>query len=379
LLQKVTDEGHAVDIFYLDFSKAFDKVPRERLMVKVRAKGVEGKLADWLQNWLTDRKQAVKVGGTVSEEEDVESGVMQGTVLGPCLFTIHIDDIDEVVKRIEFFIKFADDGKGAKIVKDAADAAALQETLELLCRWADRWGMSFNEKKCKVMHVGRTNPNFDYFMNGVKLTVVEEEKDVGITVHKSLKPAKHCERIAAAATGVLKQVSRNFHYRDRNIFLKLYTQYVRPHVEFATPAWSPWLMSDIKTIEKVQEKAVGMISGLAGESYEEKCKELEIETLQERRKINDMTQVYKLVSNKDKIERVRLFNHVQAGRTRMAADPLNIRSEHARSDVRRNFFSQRIISEWNKIPSAIKTSSSVKVFKERYRRFANNIGTDGEP
>jgi hypothetical protein len=92
-----------------------------------------------------------------------------------------------------------------------------------------------------------------------------------------------------------------------------------------------------------------------------------------------MTQVYKLVSNKDKIERVRLFNHVQAGRTRMAADPLNIRSEHARSDVRRNFFSQRIISEWNKIPSAIKTSSSVKVFKERYRRFANNIGTDGEP
>jgi hypothetical protein len=370
VVTKATDEGHAVDIFYLDFSKAFDKVPRERLMVKVKAKGVEGKLADWLHNWLTDRKQSVKVGGTFSDEEDVESGVMQGTVLGPCLFTIHIDDIDEVVKRIEFFIKFADDGKGAKIVKDAADAAVLQETLELLCRWADSWGMSFNEKKCKVMHVGRNNPNCDYYMNGVKLAVVEEEKDVGITVHKSLKPAKHCERVAATAMGVLKQMSKNFHYRDRNIFLKLYTQYVRPHVEFATPAWSPWLLSDIKTIEKVQEKAVGMISGLKGEDYEEKCKELKIDTLQERRRINDMTQVYKLVSGRDRIDRVRLFNHVQAGRTRMAADPLNIRQDYARTDTRMNFFSQRITSDWNKIPNEIKTSSSVSVFKEKYRSFA---------
>jgi hypothetical protein len=205
--------------------------------------------------------------------------------------------------------------------------------------------MSFNEKKCKVMHVGRNNPNSDYYMNGVRLAVVEEEKDVGITVHRSLKPARHCERVAATAMGVLKQMTKNFHYRDRNIFLKLYTQYVRPHVEFATPAWSPWLLSDIKTIEKVQEKAVGMISGLKGEDYEEKCKELKIETLQERRRINDMTQVYKLVSGRDRIERVRLFNHVQAGRTRMAADPLNIRQDYARTDTRMNFFSQRITSD----------------------------------
>jgi hypothetical protein len=297
---------------------------------------------------------------------------MQGTVLGPCLFTIHIDDIDEVVRRIEFFIKFADDGKGAKIVKDATDAAVLQETLEMLCRWADMWGMSFNEKKCKVMHVGKNNPNCDYYMNGVKLTVVEEEKDVGITVHKSLKPARHCQRVAATAMGVLRQMARNFHFRDRNIFLRLYTQYVRPHVEFATPAWSPWLLSDVQTIEKVQEKAVGMISGLKGESYEDKCKELKIETLRERRKINDMAQAYKLTSGRDRVDRVRLFNYVPAGRTRMAADPLNIRPEFTRTDVRKNFFSQRIVTEWNKIPNEIKTSSNVQIFKERYRKFASS-------
>jgi hypothetical protein len=113
-----------------------------------------------------------------------------------------------------------------------------------------------------------------------------------------------------------------------------------------------------------------MISGLKGEDYEEKCKELKIDTLQERRRINDMTQVYKLVSGRDRIDRVRLFNHVQAGRTRMAADPLNIRQDYARTDTRMNFFSQRITSDWNKIPNEIKTSSSVSVFKEKYRSFA---------
>jgi hypothetical protein len=111
----------------------------------------------------------------------------------------------------------------------------------------------------------------------------------------------------------------------------------------------------------VQEKAVGMISGLKGENYEEKCKELKIETLKERRKIN----VYKLISGKDRIDRVRLFNHVPAGRTRMAADPLNIRPEFVRTDIRRNFFSQRITTAWNKIPNEIKTSNNVHVFKEK--------------
>jgi hypothetical protein len=379
VVTKATDAGQAVDIFYLDFSKAFDKVPKERLMVKIRAKGVEGKLADWLHNWLTDRKQAVKIGGARSEEEKVESGVMQGTVLGPCLFTIHIDDIDEVVRRIEFFIKFADDGKGAKIIKNATDAVALQDTLDMLCRWAEKWGMSFNEKKCKVMHIGKNNPNFDYYMNGVRLAVVEEEKDVGITVQRNLKPAKHCQRVAATAMGVLKQMTRTFHYRDRNIFLRLYKQYVRPHVEFATPAWSPWLISDIQTVEKVQEKAVGMISGLKGRNYEEKCKELEIETLQERREINDMAQVFKLISGKDKISRVTLFNHVPPGRTRMAADPLNVRPEIAKTEIRKNFFSQRIAAKWNKIPSTIKNSRNVHQFKASYRRFTNQSGVDGEP
>jgi hypothetical protein len=193
----------------------------------------------------------------VSGPQKVESGVPQGTILGPCLFKIKIDNIDAVVEKlVALLLKFADDTKGEKIKRSRRDAEEMQMALDLLSDWAREWGMRFNEKKCKILHLGKNNPKHEYFMNGTKLSVVEEEKDVGVIVHKSLKPARQCERAAATATGVLMQLAKCFHYRDRNIFIRLYQQYVRPHLEFSTPVWSPWLLSDIQALERVQERAV---------------------------------------------------------------------------------------------------------------------------
>ena len=104
--------------------------------------------------------------------------------------------------------------------------------------------------------------------------MVEEERDIGVLIHRSLKPSKQCKKAAATAGAVLKTITRNFHYRDRNVFLRLYKQYVRPHLEFASQAWSPWLSSDINIIEKVQEKALGMVSGLKNKEYSEQCREV---------------------------------------------------------------------------------------------------------
>jgi hypothetical protein len=269
---------------------------------------------------------------------------------------------------VELLSKFADDTKGAKIIRTVQDSKDMQTALDLLCNWAREWGMKFNEKKCKILHLGKNNPKYEYFMNGTKLSVVEEEKDVGVVIHKSLKPARQCERAAATATGVLMQLAKCFHYRDRNIFVRLYQQYVRPHLEFSTPVWSPRLISDIQMLEKVQERAVKMVSGLAGRDYEEKCKEIGLETLKERREIQDMAQVYKLVHGIDKVSRTQLFEFVPAGRTRLAADPLNIRAGPARTDVRKYFFTQRVINTWNGIPAAIKNSRTVQEFKRELRK-----------
>jgi hypothetical protein len=124
-------------------------------------------------------------------------------------------------------------------------------------------------------------------------------------------------------------------------------------------------------IEKVQEKAVKMISGLQGEGCIEKCRELNLETLAERRVLQDMAQVHKLVHKVDKVDRLQLFNHVQDGRTRLAADPLNMRQEPVRTDIRKHFFTQRIINDWNRIPAEIKSAKDVHKFKKLYRRLAS--------
>ena len=170
-------------------------------------------------------------------------------------------------------------------------------SLLLMFVWADKWGMSFNVSKCKVMHVGRNNQEYEYTMRGQKLEKTDEERDIGVMVTKNLKPSAQCEKAAGRAMPVLNQLKRNFHYRDRHTFLRLYKQYVRPHLEFSVQAWSPWLVGDIERLEKVQEKAVRMVAGLKGKEYAERCLELGLETLEQRRQKQDMALVYKMTKD----------------------------------------------------------------------------------
>jgi ribonuclease P/MRP protein subunit RPP40 len=134
----------------------------------------------------------------------------------------------------------------------------LQQALDSLCRWAEEWGMEFNIKKCKVMHVGFNNPGHTYTMNNQQLEVTVEERDIGVCVTKSLKPSQQCAQAARSAQTVLSQISRAFHYRHRHIFKSLYVQYVKPHLEYAAVSWSPWLETDKAVIEKIQKRAVSM-------------------------------------------------------------------------------------------------------------------------
>ena len=135
-LEKMTelvDQGHSVDIFYLDFAKAFDKVPHVRLMSKVRAHGIEGLVANWIEEWLKDRKQPVVLNGAESSWRDVSSGVPQRSVLGPIFFVIFIGDIDDIIDPAGLFLsKFADDTKTGRVVDNDQQAAILQEELNKL-------------------------------------------------------------------------------------------------------------------------------------------------------------------------------------------------------------------------------------------------------
>jgi ribonucleases P/MRP protein subunit RPP40 len=127
--------------------------------------------------------------------------------------------------------------RGQNVVMCDRDRQDLQEMINKLLDWASTWGMSFNKSKCKVMHVGTNNPKYE--MQDTKLVEVKEEKDVGVTIHKSMKPARQCQKAATTGLGELHKLRKNFNFQDRHVFVKLYKQYVRPHLEFAPPVWSP--------------------------------------------------------------------------------------------------------------------------------------------
>ena len=209
--------------------------------------------------------------------------------------------------------------------------------------WAETWCMSFNLDKCKILHVGRSNQQYNYSMNGVPLAVTEKEGDIGVIVSNTLKPSLQCAEAARRANGVLTQVSKSFLYRDKKTFLQLYKQFVRCHLEFAIPAWSTWSAGDIDVLERVQKRAVNMITGLQSRIYDDKLRELGKDSLLKRRIKFDMVQTYKIINKIDRVETETWFNlvgrtnHMQ---TRNSGYEKNIIAKRARTDVRKYLFFQ---------------------------------------
>jgi len=373
-MEKVTmmvDNGDPVDIIYLDFSKAFDKVPKFRLLEKMKAYGIQGKVLHWISDWLTGRKQRTVLNGSFSEWIEVLSGVPQGSVLGPLAFIIFINDLDDCTTRISIMNKFADDTKLGHLVLTDEDRIVLQSCLDSLVDWASTWCMEFNVAKCKVLHVGRDNNEFKYSMKELQLVKITQERDIGILINKNLKPSSQCAEAARRANAVLGQVSRAFLYRDRITFLKLYTQFVRCHLEFAVPVWSPWTVADIDILEKVQKRAVNLITGLVGKSYEEKLVELGIASLESRRKYFDLIQTYKILNGIDRVDKGIWFNTVGNDTqriTRSTAYHNNLVPQRVRTDVRKYFFSNRVVNTWNQLPLEVKESKSLNIFKTSLRQ-----------
>ena len=370
-ITSITDEGLSADIIYLDFSKAFDKVPIQRLIEKIRAHGIRGNILQWFQEWLSNRKQRTVLNGSCSEWIDVVSGVPQGSVLGPLAFVLFINDIDDEATLITILKKFADDTKLGHQILSLEDCQTLQNCLNKLTDWATKWCMEFNVKKCRVLHVGRCNPEFSYKIYDQVLETADRERDIGVLIDHKLKPSLQCAEAARRANAILTQITKAFLYRDRFTFLRLYIQFVRCHLEFAVPAWSPWNVCDIELLERVQIRAINQISGLQGKTYKEKLSELHLKSLEERRVHLDLIQTYKILKGIDDVEMVTWFQRVgsQTQRlTRNTAYPDNLVQKRSRTDPRQHFFSNRVVKYWNALPTDIKNAKSLPGFKTLLKR-----------
>ena len=216
------DEGDSVDVIYLDFAKAFDKVSHKHLAKVLEAHSIKGKILQWIISWLNDRSQRVYYNNKSSAWKPVWSGGPRVSALGPLCFVIYINILDLVIKDAQTFLsKFADDSKAGRKVNTDKDREALQCSLNALTQWAQDWKMEFNESKCKVLHIGKNNPRYGYQMNGVNLEVSDKEKDVGVMIQEDLKPSKQCATAAAKANSILGQMARSFSYRNKTVWISV--------------------------------------------------------------------------------------------------------------------------------------------------------------
>ena len=227
------DEGYGLDILFLDYKKAFDSVPHKRLIEKLKTSGIQGQLLNWIEDFLKARTMKVKIRGVTSTMKDVLSGVPQGSVLGPILFLLFVNDLPEWIKSS--MKMFADDSKVWRRIKTMEDGDALHEDLNMLVDWSQKWSLGFNSEKCKVMHVGHSKPTKYYMKDeagSTELQSIVEEKDLGVWVRADLKPSTQCVQVAARARRIIGMTRRNFRRLDKQDFLIIYKTYIRPHLEY---------------------------------------------------------------------------------------------------------------------------------------------------
>jgi ribonucleases P/MRP protein subunit RPP40 len=334
----------------------------------VGAHGITGDLLRWIRNWLTHRRQWVVINGEFSQWNSVASGVLQGSILGPILFLIYINDLEQNLTST--VIKFADDTNVYGCVTSKFEAQVLQNDLDLLATWSHTWQMLFNEQNCKVMHIGRTNLNSQYTLNGITLTVTDEQRDLGVVMLSSLKASSQCRAAHNKASRALGMMKRTLNTRRHDILLRLYKTLVRPHLEFCTPAWSVHYKMDAQLLERVQHRFTKMIPKLARLPYNERLNRLGITTLEERRNRADLIEMYKMYRGLSTIPFSRFFQlDDTAHRTRgHMAKVLKIRCY---TTVRLHFLSARVINRWNQLTEDVVEATSLNLFKSRLLRLCN--------
>ena len=306
-----------------------------------------------LESFLQDRRQYVRLNGKLSSLSKVTSGVPQGSVLGPLLFLLFINDLPNcITTNVKLF---ADDTKLYTIIQSIIDAEALQEDLTGLMEWCVKWKMVFNKDKCHILHYGNRNPNYLYHMAGRLLNSSDCEKDLGVIISNDLKPRKHIISTAKKASQRLGMLRRSFTCIDKEIFCLVYKPMVRSILEYCHQIWSPYLKKDIEVLERVQRRATKMVIGTSNMSYEERLKYLGLFSLEHRRTRGDMILVYKILNGLIKTgDGILKMKDYSAG---LRGHDMKLEYHFSpKTEIGRNSFGNRVVIPWNKLPKMLSTA-----------------------
>ena len=365
------DQRIDISAIYIDFTKAFDSVPHGRLQYKLKSFGIDGALLEWIGNFLSDRKQRVVIRGIASSWAPVLSGVPQGSVLGPLLFVMFVDDIDSCLLH-STVSKYADDVKIISTVNYDYSWKFLQGDLNRLIAWANKWLLNINLDKCSVLHFGKHNTRKSLFIKDHPLVVKSNEKDLGVSITDNLKPSYQCHQASSSAQRILNLIRLTFYQLDIASFSHIYKAIVRPRLEYCIPAWSPYLQKDIIVLERVQRRATRMIPSLKTLTYQDRLKHFKMTSLSTRRLRFDLITTYKCLNGFLDVPYNHFFTFSKISNTRGHTCKLEVKFSH--SSRRSSFFSQRVVHWWNMLPSECVTASTISSFKAQVDTFLQNNG-----
>jgi len=380
ILTEALNRGFCAVLVLLDFAKAFDRVKHELLMIKLKSYGFSEEILNWCSSFLKDRKQRVVLGSSVANYVDVISGVPQGSVLGPLFFVLFINDMPELVDH--FCKLFADDSKLIAIIRNSVDQKVLQTDLDKLVDWSVKWKLGFNEDKCKVMNIGNSAIGKTVLSMKSSSGEIKElketfvERDLGIMVNHKLNWKDQVDNAVQRAQNALVMLKRTFKHWNAKMFVKLYKAYVRPHLEYCAVAWSPFRKRDVFRLEQVQRRATKLVPKIRHMNYETRLANLELPTLEDRRRRGDLIQQFKFVK---KVNTVNWFYGTLSGNGRDPVRPgtrafnrshqYQMNSQFTRIDRRVHFFTNRVVNDWNELTSNVVSAETVNMFKNRLDKF----------
>ena len=378
---EILDDGGTIDAVYMDFMKAFDKVPHERLLSKLEAYGIGGEVMNWIRGFLTNRCQRARVGDATSTWKDVTSGIPQGSVLGPILFVIYINDMPEALQYNSTVKMFADDSKLYKRTDTDNGAEDLQKDLDNLYQWSNTWQLRFHPEKCKVLSLGNRPPEdipklhlysqqSDGSLVEIPLQETSSEKDIGVFIDNKLTFKDQITSKTNKANNIMGIIRRNFEHLDKTTFMLLYRSLVKPHLEVSNSALFPILKQDLDTIEDVQRRATRQLPGFRDLDYEQRLRLLGLPSLTYRRLRGDMIETFKIINGHYDPEVAPVIPKCLSS-TRGHKKKLYKRRAN-RLNCRKYYFTLRVVSIWNDLPEEVVTARNVDTFKRRLDKHWRN-------
>jgi hypothetical protein len=352
------------DLLTLDFSRAFDKVSHAILSHKLQAVGVQGQLHEWLLDFLAHRTQTVEYKGILSAPAPVTSGVVQGSVLGPLLFVIFVNDLPNCISTHSWL--YADDLKLVGPASTPAECSRTQCDLDNIEAWYNSNQLPLCLFKSQCMHMGPSNSKHVYTLGGSAVPIVQQLTDLGLIRTSDCSSDAHVRGIIGRASGTMGLMWRVFSSRKLTFLMRLFKTYIRPVMEYASSSWNTSRPGLVRELEAIQRRFTKRLRGLGSHTYEARLQHLSLQSLEARRLQADLLMVHKVLTGQIDVTPASVGITVSTNSTRGAG--INLVVSRAANSTTAQTFSLRVPSMYNRLPSNVKTLKTLSTFRRHVQR-----------